>query len=317
MTTRPIPDRVKEALFSMLGQRTRGANIIDAFAGSGSIGLEALSRGGATCMFIEQDTGALGALEKNIELLHCKDRATVVKSDALGPSLLSRVPTPVDLVFFDPPYPLIQNPLGYKRIITQLSALAGLMASDGFIILRTPWPFFLDSGELAEEAKIDARTKKPVRKGSPRTKNWAETESTSIAGQGVKGVDFKGKGARGKGGPKQAGKMFELDGEMMEQLSDEEIEALMNGEELDLVEDVFEPQPRKSTGKHHKHDASMAAILGEHGETLVNHEAQEAMDQRQQAGSDRVMPDLVIPGTRGPESHRYGTTAVHFYMRAK
>lgn len=316
MTTRPIPDRVKEALFSMLGQRTKGANILDAFAGSGSIGLEAISRGGATCMFIEQDAGALGALEKNIELLRCEDRATVVKQDALGSSILTRVPSPLDLVFFDPPYPLIQSPLGYKRIMAQLAALAGLMASDGFIILRTPWPFFLDSGELTQEAKVDPR-KKIVRKGSPkRTKNWVETESTSIAGRGVKGADGGAwKPRSGKAGSPGQGKQIEIDGEMMEQLTDEEIERLMRGEELDVIEDLFEPEAPAS-GKPGK-GSSAAAMLGEHGEMLSGAEMRDAIDQQQPANSDRVMPDLVIAGTRGPETHRYGTTAVHFYMRAK
>jgi hypothetical protein len=277
-------------------------------------------------MFIEQDAGALGALEKNIELLKVEDRAMVVKQDALGSSILTRVPSPLDLVFFDPPYPLIQSPLGYKRIMGQLSQLAGMLAQDGFIILRTPWPFFLDSGELAEEAKAEAG-KRFIRKGSPRVKNLAERESTSIAGRGVKGADDGAWKSRGKGKGAGASRKIEIDGEMMEQLTDEEIDRLMRGEELDGLDDLFEPDDHPASGKAGKPGlagktgkgapANNLAMLGEHGEMLASDDLQDAVTPQSDSQQQRVMPDLVIAGARGPETHRYGTTAVHFYMRAK
>ena len=102
-TTRPIPDRVKESLFSMLGKRLEGAAVLDCFAGSGAIGLEALSRGASSCIFVEKDRHSADVLEKNIAMLKCEDRATVVRGDALGLSVIARCPQPLDLAFFDPP----------------------------------------------------------------------------------------------------------------------------------------------------------------------------------------------------------------------
>jgi 16S rRNA (guanine966-N2)-methyltransferase len=102
-TTRPTADRTREALFSMLVSRLgsfEGLAIGDFFAGSGALGLEALSRGAASCLFVEQDRAALDALKANIAKLEAKGaevRATSVL--ALGPA-----PRPLDLLLMDPPY---------------------------------------------------------------------------------------------------------------------------------------------------------------------------------------------------------------------
>ncbi len=106
--TRPTADRVRQALFDMLlhapwGGRASidGAQVLDAFAGSGALGLEALSRGAARVTFIERDRAALAALRANIAELCPTERARVIAGDALSPP---RASSACGLVFLDPPY---------------------------------------------------------------------------------------------------------------------------------------------------------------------------------------------------------------------
>jgi 16S rRNA (guanine966-N2)-methyltransferase len=140
--TRPIPDRVKESLFGLLRGHCEGAAVFDAFAGTGALGLEAISRGAARCVFVEKDRGAAEMLKANIETLGVGDRSEVVIGDALGPGALSRCPRPATIVFLDPPYPVVLDVLGWRRVKDQLSRLVDLLSDDGFAILRTPSPFF-------------------------------------------------------------------------------------------------------------------------------------------------------------------------------
>lgn len=103
-TTRPTADRTREALFSMLISRIgsfEDLRILDLFAGSGALGLEALSRGAAHCTFVEQDPSALKALESNIETLNTKDKAHIKQSSALTLGKSSQL---FDIIFLDPPY---------------------------------------------------------------------------------------------------------------------------------------------------------------------------------------------------------------------
>jgi 16S rRNA (guanine966-N2)-methyltransferase len=102
--TRPTADRTRETLFSMLVSRIgtfEGLTVADLFAGSGALGLEALSRGAASCLFVEQDAAALRALRGNIANLHAQPQTDVRAGSvlALGPAK-----TPLDLVLLDPPY---------------------------------------------------------------------------------------------------------------------------------------------------------------------------------------------------------------------
>jgi 16S rRNA (guanine966-N2)-methyltransferase len=105
--TRPSSDRLRGALFAALGDVT-GARTLDLFAGSGALGLEALSRGAATCDFVERDRAALGAVHANIAALDVGGRARVLGGDAravLG--RLAREGRRYDLVLIDPPYRLV------------------------------------------------------------------------------------------------------------------------------------------------------------------------------------------------------------------
>ncbi|GAA0862355.1 16S rRNA (guanine(966)-N(2))-methyltransferase RsmD [Sphingopyxis soli] len=102
--TRPTADRTRETLFSMLASRVGsfdGLHVADLFAGSGALGIEALSRGAAHCLFGEQDRDAIDALRKNLATLGAAPRADVRAGSvlALGPA-----PRPFDLLLFDAPY---------------------------------------------------------------------------------------------------------------------------------------------------------------------------------------------------------------------
>ncbi len=100
--TRPTADRTREALFSMLTSRVgsfEGLAVADLFAGSGALGLEALSRGAASCLFVEQDRAALDALRANADKLGIRPDIRASSVMGLGPA-----PKPLDLIMMDPPY---------------------------------------------------------------------------------------------------------------------------------------------------------------------------------------------------------------------
>jgi 16S rRNA (guanine966-N2)-methyltransferase len=101
-TTRPTGDRTREALFSMLTSRLgsfEGLAVADVFAGSGALGLEALSRGAAFCTFVDQDREALKAIRANVEMLGADAEILPIAVSAIGPAR-----RPYDLLMFDPPY---------------------------------------------------------------------------------------------------------------------------------------------------------------------------------------------------------------------
>jgi 16S rRNA (guanine966-N2)-methyltransferase len=100
---RPTADRVREAWFSILQRPIRGAHVLDLYAGSGALGLEALSRGAVTAEFVEVHRFALAALKANIQTLHVDDRTVVHRTDALA--FAERLHAgQFDVAFADPPY---------------------------------------------------------------------------------------------------------------------------------------------------------------------------------------------------------------------
>lgn len=101
--TRPTTDKVREAVFNALGSLdvVEGARVLDLFAGTGAMGIEALSRGASHCVFVERDRDALTVLRRNIDQLGIADRSTVVAGDAHGAAVQFR---DTDLVIADPPY---------------------------------------------------------------------------------------------------------------------------------------------------------------------------------------------------------------------
>ena len=100
--TRPVTDRVKESLFDILGADVRGARFLDLFAGTGGVGIEALSRGAAEAVFVEQGRAALETIRANLAITHLADRARVVRADVFT-FLASAPDAPFDYIYIAPP----------------------------------------------------------------------------------------------------------------------------------------------------------------------------------------------------------------------
>lgn len=135
-------DRVREALFSTLGPGIEGAFVLDLFAGSGSLGLEALSRGAAYARFVEADAGVRAVLARNLSTLELETLGEVVGGSALEPSAwrspLGESSRWADLVLFDPPYPWLSD----ERRVDLWTALPRLVEEvlrpEGLLVFHTP-----------------------------------------------------------------------------------------------------------------------------------------------------------------------------------
>jgi len=147
--TRPTADRVREALFSMLGD-VDGERVLDLFAGSGALGIEALSRGAAEAVFVERDARAAAAIRRNLESLGVEAR--VARQDVLG--FLGREQGPFDLVFCDPPYDSASRLSG-----TLAERLPALVVEDARIVTESDkrHPLVLPFRLLVERAYGDTR----------------------------------------------------------------------------------------------------------------------------------------------------------------
>ncbi len=97
---RPTPDRLREALFNVLARRIEDAVFLDAYAGCGAVGIEALSRGAARAVFIEQNRAACAVIHENLAALGVENRALVIR----GKATLYLVAQAAGIVFLDPPY---------------------------------------------------------------------------------------------------------------------------------------------------------------------------------------------------------------------
>ena len=136
---RPTSDKVREALFNILGPRAAGAAVLDLFAGSGSLGLEALSRGAERATFVEKDRRALAVIRQNVEKLNFEDRGRLERFDVLsGSTRLRRLDGPFDIVFLDPPYQLTKTVDRGSRLGNLLGTLwtDRIIAEDGIAVLE-------------------------------------------------------------------------------------------------------------------------------------------------------------------------------------
>ena len=129
--TRPITDRVKETLFGILGERVPGARVLDLYAGSGAIGIEALSRGAARATFVERAPSALAAVRTNLERTRLGASARVEPRD-VGAFLRDTADGPWELVFLDPPYEL-------HAIVAPLRAVVPHLAPAATIVVKHFW----------------------------------------------------------------------------------------------------------------------------------------------------------------------------------
>jgi len=128
--TRPTTDRVREAMFNALGSlgAVDGAVVADLFAGSGALGIEALSRGAASAHFVEADRRAVAVIEENLSTLGLDDRGVVLRRPV--EAALDELPVPLDLVLADPPYAFD----GWAALLTDL---ATRLAEDGLVVIES------------------------------------------------------------------------------------------------------------------------------------------------------------------------------------
>ncbi len=104
LDTRPTAERVKESVFSMLQFEIENRNVLDLFAGSGQLGLEALSRGALSCTFVEKSLDAMNIVKKNAEKTRLADKCKILNIDYKDYLLGSKIRAKFDIVFLDPPY---------------------------------------------------------------------------------------------------------------------------------------------------------------------------------------------------------------------
>lgn len=127
---RPTLDRVKESLFNMIAFDVPEASVLDLFCGSGALGIEALSRGAASCVFVDKSSDSIAVTKQNLSGTRLFDRATTVLVDSL--EFLKTTGQTFDIIFVDPPY---QAQL-YGAVLQEI-AKRQLLASDGIIILES------------------------------------------------------------------------------------------------------------------------------------------------------------------------------------
>lgn len=173
--TRPILDRVREALFSTLGEKVEGARVLDLFAGTGACGLEALSRGASFVRLVERDAETRRALQANVELLQVSGEVEVLGGDALA-ERAREVPARfaedqdtreltdaiavgrwLDFALVDPPYPAWKELAQRKKILATLEDLLLHRARPGAVIVLHTHPRDVAERELRFAASLDAR----------------------------------------------------------------------------------------------------------------------------------------------------------------
>lgn len=145
MTTRPITDRAKELIFENLGGEFQGERVADIFSGTGTIGLEALSRGAKSVVFFEKDKEAHQLLKKNVETLEVQAETLCWKSDVLRSSFRPKGEEfeelfPYDLIFFDPPYAMVEEIKPGTPLYKSLERLGrdNVSSDNVLLIFRTP-----------------------------------------------------------------------------------------------------------------------------------------------------------------------------------
>ena len=129
--TRPTTSLVREALFNIIGDSIRGARVLDLFAGAGTLGIEALSRGAIHATFVERGKEAVAALRKNVAATQFTDRASIVEANVL--SFLNEPPIePFDLAFCDPPFVDVE----LANATLAHPGLAAALPADALVVAR-------------------------------------------------------------------------------------------------------------------------------------------------------------------------------------
>jgi len=132
---RPTTDRVKEALFSSLGARVHDATVLDLYAGSGALAIEALSRGAARAVLVDHDRASEAAIHANLDTTSSAAAARFQRAP-VGPFLAAPIPeAPFDFVFLDPPYDLASTEVAG---VLAAMATAGVVAPGGTVVVERP-----------------------------------------------------------------------------------------------------------------------------------------------------------------------------------
>ena len=145
-STRPTAEKVKESLFSAIQFDIEGRRVLDLFAGSGQLGIEALSRGAASCVFVDQNTQAVQVIRGNLQRAGLTANAQVISTDAL--TYLNRPKERFDLVFLDPPYKLTN---AYADVVKRLLD-EDMLTEDALIVMEHAKDAILP--ELPEEMEL-------------------------------------------------------------------------------------------------------------------------------------------------------------------
>jgi 16S rRNA (guanine966-N2)-methyltransferase len=154
--TRPLSDRAREGLFSHLGPVVEGARCADLFAGTGAVGIEALSRGASRCAFVDSGPAAIRTIGENLRKTGLSERAGVVRADVEG---FLRRPTagPFDLAFLDPPYRFPRS-----RLRGVLEGVGSRLSRNGRFVLTRP------SRDLTDVIPVDFEVAKVLAYGDTR-----------------------------------------------------------------------------------------------------------------------------------------------------
>lgn len=150
--TRPLSDRAREALFNILGPGIRGERVLDLFAGTGAVGLEALSRGARSATFVERDRRALADIQDNLDALGFAGRGSPVAGDALG--FVGRTRESFDVIFAGPP----QWEGLWSTTIAAVDARPEILADGGLLVTQLDPAEDDGDPELAVLARVDERT---------------------------------------------------------------------------------------------------------------------------------------------------------------
>ena len=140
MLTRPTIDRVKEALFSIIQCEVPGARVLDLFGGTGQLGIEALSRGAASAVFVDSRREACQLIRSNLKKTHLEEQSTVIQSDYLD--YLNRCRESFQIILLDPPYAEVFLENAIKKI-TEIDILqsGGIMIAERPLGKELPWEF--------------------------------------------------------------------------------------------------------------------------------------------------------------------------------
>lgn len=151
-TTRPITDRAKQSLFDVLMPYIGDAHVYDCFSGTGSMGLECLSRGASHATFFDADRTALAGLKQNIDALKVADRTKVMAGDIFKLAATFEPPAAIDLLFFDPPYKYLrEKPEPLQKL---MAAMLPKISAGCLVIFRHDTA---DELELFDYGRVDRR----------------------------------------------------------------------------------------------------------------------------------------------------------------